>query len=412
MIIGDGIPVREFVARRERLLKALNGSPAVVFAGNGTSAVTDSFEPDWNFYYLAGIRDESGAAVLFDPRSEDPRRRCVLFLRPLNPEADEWDGYRDRISTPLKQLTGFQTVMRTTLLPRMLTAAARKRGTVACLHPFAVYDAPVTPDLAAFRKISERAVGVRIENQTNLIASMRAVKSAAELAVLRRAIDATHAGFKAAARAIRPGKNERDIQRVLEDGFRDGGGAGGTGTGYGSIVGAGLNSTVLHYRANNQPLRAGEVLLIDAAARVGGYTADVTRTFPIGGKFTSEQREVYEVVLSALKAATRAVRPGAWMHEVEQAGRRVIEKAGLGDAFMHGIGHQLGIEVHDATPDGRLKPGMVITIEPGVYLPARKIGVRIEDDVLVTRGGSGRENLTAAIPREAKAVEGMVKPRG
>jgi Xaa-Pro aminopeptidase len=403
MIIGDGIDISEFAARRERVLEVLEGAVGVVFAGTGSSAVTDTFQPDWNFYYLTGLRDESGAAVLLDPGAEDPKRRAVLLLRPLNPEADEWDGYRDRSGTPLKQGTGFQTVMRTTTLARLLTSAARKRGKLACLHPFAVYDAPVTPDLAAFRKVQERTVGVAIQDKTDVIASMRAVKSEGEVCVMRKAVAATHAGFVAAAKAIRPGANERDVQRALEDGFRD---AGGSGTGYGSIVGAGLNSTVLHYRANDQPLREGEVLLIDAAARVGGYTADVTRTFPIGGKFSAPQREVYELVLAALKAATKAVRPGVWMHEVEQAARDVIEKAGHGDAFMHGIGHQLGIEVHDATPDGPLKAGMVVTIEPGVYLPGKRIGVRIEDDILVTAGGG--ENLTRAIPREVAEVEGMV----
>jgi Xaa-Pro aminopeptidase len=404
MIIGDGIAVPEFVSRRERLLKALGGAVGVVFAGTGSSAVTDTFEPDWNFYYLAGIRDESGAAVMFDPRAEDPRRRCILFLRPLNPEVEEWDGYRDRISTGLKERTGFETVMRTTMLPRMLTGVARRRGALACLHPFAVYEAPVSPDLTTFRKVAERSIGVRIEDRTNLIASMRAVKSKSEVSVLRRAAKATEAGFRAAAKAIRPGTNERDVQHALEEGFRVGGGAG---TGYGSIVGAGLNSTVLHYRANNQPLGASDVVLIDAAARVGGYTADVTRTFPVSGRFTREQREVYEIVLRALKAATKAVRPGVWMHDVELAARKVIEKAGYGDAFMHGIGHQLGIEVHDANPDGPLKAGMVVTVEPGIYLADRKLGVRVEDDILVTaRGG---ENLTSGIPREAKDVEAMVR---
>ncbi|MEX2219905.1 MAG: Xaa-Pro peptidase family protein [Phycisphaerales bacterium] len=406
MIIGEGIDVAEFVARRERVMEGLEGAVGVVVAGAGSSVVTDSFQPDWNFYYLTGVRDEAGAAVLMDPRAEDPRRRAVLFLRPLNPEVEEWDGYRDRISTGLKQRTGFETVMRTTHLPRFLTITARRRGKLACLHPFAVYDAPVTADLAAFRKVSERTVGVSIVDKTDLVPSLRAVKSGAELAVMRKAVEATHAGFAAAAVAIRPGANERDVQRALEDAFRD---AGAGGTGYGSIVGAGLNSTVLHYRANDQRIGEGDVVLIDAGARVGGYTADVTRTFPAGGRFSPEQRGVYEVVLEALKAATAAVRPGVWMHEVEMAARAVIERAGHGDAFMHGIGHQLGIEVHDAQPEGPLREGMVVTIEPGVYLAERKLGVRIEDDVLVTARGA--EVLTAAIPREAAEVEAMVGDR-
>jgi Xaa-Pro aminopeptidase len=152
------------------------------------------------------------------------------------------------------------------------------------LHPFAVYDAPVAADLATFRKVTERSIGLQILDRTNLLPSMRAIKSRAELAMMVKAAEATAEGYAAAAKAIRPGANERDVQRALEDGFKAGGGVG---TGYNSIVGAGLNSTVLHYNTNNQPLEPGELLLIDAAARVGGYTADVTRTFPISGKFTA-----------------------------------------------------------------------------------------------------------------------------
>jgi Xaa-Pro aminopeptidase len=151
----------------------------------------------------------------------------------------------------------------------------------------------------------------------------------------------------------------------------------------------------------------GDLLLIDAAARVGGYTADVTRTFPVSGRFTKEQRGVYEIVLAAMEAAIRAVKPGVQMAAVDAAARKVIEKAGYGDAFMHGIGHQLGIEVHDSTPDGPLKAGMVVTIEPGIYLPDRKLGVRIEDDILVT--GTGSKNLTAGIPKAPDEVEAMMR---
>jgi Xaa-Pro aminopeptidase len=223
---------------------------------------------------------------------------------------------------------------------------------------------------------------------------------------MRQAADATAAGFRAAAAAIRPGANERDVQHALESGFSA---AGGTGTGYNSIVGAGVNSCVLHYHGNDQPLKSGDLLLIDAAARVGGYAADVTRTFPISGRFTAEQREIYDLVLAALEAGIRAARPGVPMHAVDHAARRIIDKAGHTDAFMHGIGHQLGIEVHDSTPDGNLKPGMVVTIEPGIYLQSRRLGVRIEDDILITRRGP--ENLTRMIPRKADDIEAMMRTR-
>ncbi len=407
MDICATIPLSEFRARREKLLKSLDGAVGVVFAGEGSGVLHGTWEPDANFYYLTGIRGEPGAAVVLDPASEDPKRACVLLLRPRNPEIERWDGLRDELSEGLKSATGFDTILRTTALPRLLTTIARKRARVACLHPFAVYDAPVSPDLAVFRKVAERVVGVRTEDRTNLLASMRAIKSEPELAILRRACSASEQGYRAAARTIRPGLGERELQKALEDAFLH---AGGTGTGYNSIVGSGLNSTVLHYNSNRGTLAAGDVVLIDAGARVDGYTADVTRTFPVSGAFTTEQRRVYDVVLEALEAGTRAVRPGVHLHEVDAAAREVIARAGYADAFIHGIGHQLGIEVHDATPDGPLHAGMVITIEPGVYLPELKLGVRIEDDILVT--STGRENLTASIPRDAGAIEALMRAKG
>jgi len=404
MIIADGIPITEFVARRNTLLDRLSGAIGLVFAGDGPPALSGRWQPDWNFYYLTGIRDEPGAALLLDPKSEDPKRRAVLFLKPLNPEIEEWDGLRDRIGGGLKEQTGFQTIQRIYALPRALSTIARRRGRVSCLHPFSIYDAPVSPDLTTFRKVAERSIGLKIEDGTNILPSMRAIKSRAELAVMEQAAAATATGYTAAAKAIRPGATERAVQHALEEGFLAGGG---TGTGYNSIVGSGINSTVLHYNASTATAKDGDLLLIDAAARVGGYTADVTRTFPVSGKFTKEQREIYEIVLKAMEAAIRAVRPGVKMSDIDAAARKIIEKAGYGDAFMHGIGHQLGIEVHDSTPDGPLKAGMVITIEPGIYLPDRKPGIRIEDDILVTPKG-GR-NLTSMIPKSPDKVEAMVQ---
>jgi Xaa-Pro aminopeptidase len=171
-------------------------------------------------------------------------------------------------------------------------------------------------------------------------------------------------------------------------------------------VGSGKNATVLHYMQNTAVCRAGELLVVDAGAAYEGYCADITRTYPVSGKFTKEQREMYELVLDAQEAAIDAVKPGRWMHEVDGAARKVFEKAGVADRFIHGIGHQLGMEVHDVTPDGPLREGMIITIEPGLYFPGKAMGIRIEDDVLVTRGGG--KNLSSAIPKTVREVEGAL----
>jgi len=396
----DSIPLSEYIARRQRVLKELQGAVGVVFAGEGAPPLLGRWRPDFNFYYLTGLSNEAGAAVVFFPGADDPKRRCALFLRPLNAEMERWDGYRERIASPLKQRTGFETIMRSNALPAALTAAARKSKRLACLHPFAVYPATVSPDLAAFRSISERIPGVAIEDRTGLLPSMRSVKSQAELKLMGQAIAATAAGYEAALQVIRPGASEAQVARTLEQTYRD---HGAEELAYNSIVGSGLRGTVLHYMDNSGPLEGGDLLVIDSGASFRGYAADVTRTYPVSGKFTAEQREAYEVVLASQKASIKAARPGARMHEVDAAAREVIEKAGLGDAFIHGIGHPLGLEVHDVNPDGPLSAGMVITIEPGIYLPERKMGIRIEDDVLIT--SRGNENLTAMIAKEAKEIE-------
>jgi Xaa-Pro aminopeptidase len=396
----DGISTKEYAQRRERVLKSLKGAAAVVFAGEGTPPLLGRWQAEHHFVYLTGIENESGGAVLFNPAAEDPKRRIVLFLRALNPELERWDGYRQPIGPELKAATGFETVMRANVLPMALTAAARRTRRLACLHPFAVYPASVSPDLAVFQEITKRIPGVAIEDQTNLLPSLRAIKSSAELRLMNRAVAATVAGYNAALGMIRPGITERDIADAMEFEYRRNGA---DSLAYNSIVGSGLNGTVLHYMDNNQPVRDGDLIVIDSGAACRGYAADITRTFPASGKFTADQREVYEVVLRAQLAATKAARPGVKMVDVDAAARNVIDRAGYGAAFIHNIGHQLGLQVHDVTPDGPLKPGMVVTIEPGVYLPERAIGVRIEDDILIT--ARGNENLTGAVAKTVKDVE-------
>jgi Xaa-Pro aminopeptidase len=397
------IGVSEFRARRDRVLAELTKAKAVgvVFAGEGRP---DDFRVDQNFAYLTGIRDEPGACVVFDWTNPDPKRRCMLFLRPLNPEAEAWDGYREALSETLRGKHGFDSAFRTTHLSRFVTQGVKMSKRVALLHPFAGLDASVGPDLAMFRKAMERIPGVAIEDQTELLPQMRAVKSKAELEVMEEAVAITARGYDAALGVIRPGVRECDIQRAMERCWQD---HGAKGVAYESIVGTGINSTILHYRAGEAIVQDGDIICIDAGCSYLGYASDITRGYPASGVFSKRQREIYNLVLRAQKAAIKAVKPGAWWHDVDEAAMEVFRKAGMLDRYLHGIGHQLGLEVHDANPTRPLEAGMVITIEPGLYLPTEKIGVRIEDDVLVTRTGS--RNLSPMIAKEADEVEELMK---
>ncbi len=401
------IDVAEYARRREAVLQALGGAAAVVLAGREmpSASPVDRWKTDRLFWYLTGLDYEGGAAVLFDPAAEDPERRITLFLRPRDPEMERWDGSRDALGLALKGKTGFTSIARNPSLPARLTDAARRAGRVACLHPFASYDAAVSPDLDIFRKISERIPGVAIDDLTGLLPAMRAVKSPAELALIERAIAVSAVAYQEAMRFIRPGVTEAQIAEILTTAFRQQGAE----PAYAPIVGSGLNGTVLHYIDNDQVVKDGQLIVIDYAAAMGGYASDVTRTFPADGVFTPEQREVYEVVLEANLAGSEAAHPGATITDVQNAARAVIAKAGYEDHFIHGVGHQLGIEVHDVTPDGPLVEGMVLTIEPGIYLPHRRLGVRIEDDILLTE--TGNVNLTAAIPKTVAAIEAAMGGR-
>lgn len=389
-----------FAPRRGKLARALDGCVGLLFAGDAAPSLDHPFRADSSFAYFTGLSGEPGAVLLVDPVSEDPARREILFLKPRNPEVEAWDGYRDELDSRLKSRLGFPTILRTTHLPRTLTALARRRKRLACLHPFAVYDAPASPDLSVFRKVMERVPLCQLTDHTDLVPSMRAIKEPGEVDAIRDAIRCTALGLGSLLDALRPGVNEGDLQRAFESGSLA---AGGEGNAYRPIVGSGLQGTVLHYHANNRVVGEDDLVVVDAGARARGYCADITRTYPASGRFSKRQRFVYDAVLEAQLAAIDAVRPGRWLHEVDAAARAVLEHAGLLDHYLHGIGHQLGLEVHDPAPDGPLRAGMVITIEPGAYLKDEALGVRIEDDVLVT--ARGHENLSSSIPKSPGDIE-------
>jgi len=400
----DTIPLKEFQSRREKLLRSLKGAVGLVFAGESSAHLTGTWRPHGHFEYLTGITDETGACILFDPAHPIEEKRIALLLRPSDPEVDKWDGYRSLISSKLKEETGFKAIYRTNTLPRWMLAAAKRSKRLACLHPLAMHTQDVSPDLAIFRRVAERIPGCAIEDQTEMIAQMRAAKSKTEQSLIQRAVDITGEAYFDMLRALKPGMNEFQIQELLEHGYRS---RGSRGPLYGTIVGSGLNATVLHYRANDQELKEGDLVCIDSAAGFGGYSADITRTFPVGGKFTRRQREIYDLVLKAEEETIKHAKAGVTFGELDKVARDIIEKAGYGDYFIHGIGHHLGLEVHDVTPEGPIPDGAVITIEPGIYIPEENLGVRIEDDILVTK--TGPKNLSAKIPKKASEIERIMQ---
>lgn len=400
MTAPERIPVAELASRRDRVLKTLKNAVGLVLAGDHDPHGDGPYRPQADFEYLTGVVDEPGAMLLLDPTSPVESRRSMLFLRPLNRERERWDGHRPEITAALRERLGIEAIFRTDTLPRLLNTSVRRSRRMACLHAPVAYTQRVPVDLMIFRKVAERIPGTSIEDRSEVLAKMRSVKSRQEVALMQRAIDITRLGFEAMMRATRPGVGEFEIQSIIEYAYRS---HGSRGPAFPTIVGAGINSTVLHYTANDRTLAEGDLVCVDSGAVFGGYAADVTRTVPVSGTFSERQREIYELVLAAETAAIKAVRPGVTFAELDDAARDVIVAAGYGDHFIHSIGHHLGLETHDATPDAPVEKGAVVTIEPGVYIPRECIGVRIEDDVLVTPSGS--KTLSAKIPRTVAEVE-------
>ncbi len=387
------------------------------------------FRQDSDFAYATGFDEPQGCALLFADG------RYVLFVRPRDREKEIWTGFRAGVEGA-RAVYGATEAFPASEIDQRLAGFLDGAGTLWYrLGQEAAWDARlgrVLSDLRSRARTGARAPE-RVVDTALVLHELRLVKSEVEVRALRKAAEITAEAHMSAMRDGQPGRREYQVQAEIEYAFRR---RGGTGPGYGTIVATGANSTVLHYRAGDAELKDGQVCLVDAGGEWGFYTADVTRTFPVSGSFTKAQREAYEVVLAAQVEGIRAVKPGTTLDAIhEGVVRRLTEgmlKLGLlqGSAderiadksyrkyYMHRTSHWLGMDVHDAGAyflDGQprpLVPGMVLTVEPGLYIPAddpaapealRGVGIRIEDDVLVT--ADGHQNLTEGTPKAADEVE-------
>ncbi|MBI4577118.1 MAG: aminopeptidase P family protein [Planctomycetes bacterium] len=372
--------LREACARRRAALASSLPEGAAVLVRGAAWDERLPFRQTSDLHYLTGLDEPDVALVLTHERS-------TLFLPAADPVRGLWDGPRLAAGPATAEAFGLEEALPLDRLVEALAGLRRTGGTL--------YDSGPEPGPAGARPAGP------------LIAALRQVKDPLELARLRRAVEATRLGLVEAMRLAAPGVREDELAALLEYCFRRGGAQG---TGFPSIVASGPNSCVLHHRASERPLEGGDLVILDVGAEVDRYTADVTRTIPASGRFGERQREVYELVLAAQAAGIAAVRPGATLAEVHRAALRVIEEAGQAGRFPHGTSHWLGLDVHDVGTEARLAPGMVLTVEPGVYLREEALGVRIEDDVLVTSTGS--EVLSRAIPRAVEAIEALMAERG
>jgi Xaa-Pro aminopeptidase len=376
-------------------MQELGGCIAVIAAqGEGE----EPYRQDGDFLWLTGVA-ERDAWLLLAPKAKYDR--TVLFLTPRDPERERWTGAREPLSPALKAKLGVDQVRRGRP-DRHAVVAGGHTDCITLVAPVSSLDNP-RPDEELTGRIAG-ALGLKTVYKRTLLASFRAAHDEEEIRRLEGAITITRAGHEAAARSTVAGARERDVQREIEYAFLA---QGASGLSYGTIVGSGPNGAVLHWSDNTRTLRDGDVVVVDAGADNARYASDVTRTYPVSGRFSEEQARAYRAVYQAQEDIFAAIKPGVSMADLQQVAEQSLEKSGYLEHFIHGFGHFVGLDVHDAGDrEAPLPVGAVFTVEPGVYLPEKGFGIRIEDEVLVTP--TGYRLLSADIPRKLEDVEAWV----
>ncbi|MCU1265971.1 MAG: Xaa-Pro aminopeptidase [Acidobacteria bacterium] len=412
-------------------------SVAIIPAAREATRSNDTqyrYRQDSDFLYLTGFEEPESIAIIAPGREQ----KYTLFVRPRDPEREVWDGKRAGVEGAKNEFGAEEAFPIAEFDEKLHEILDGANVLYYRLGVNPDLDGKVIREIARMRALNRKPIHPprTIIDPATIVHEMRVLKSAEEIELMQRAADIAAEAHVEAMKAVRPGMNEFEVEAMIEHYFRR---QGASGPSYTSIVGAGANATVLHYISNNGELRDGELLLIDAGAEYKGYASDITRTFPINGRYTKAQREIYDLVLETQMACVEMVRPGTThdelkTHSIEMLTEGMVSLGLLkGDPkelikdkkheqfYMHGLGHMLGIDVHDVglyyfdKESRALEPGVVMTVEPGLYIsPATKdipeqylgIGVRIEDDVLCTTNGP--RVLTSKVPKNADEIEALM----
>ena len=420
-----------FIDNRANLVQLLlPNSLALVNANDRLHPSADGTLPlrqNSDLFYLTGIEQEETILLLY-PEAHDDKMREILFVRQPNELLATWEGHKltkeeaKRISgiTRVEWLSEFRPLF------HRLMCECEHVYLNANEHSRAVIEVE-SRDARFIRDTQARYPLHDYQRLARLMHRLRSTKSKLEVELLRHACAITRAGFLRVCRFVRPGVTETEVEAEFAREFIRRGGN----FAYPPIIASGKNACVLHYVENDQPCRSGELLLLDVAAGYANYNADLTRTIPVNGRFTRRQRQVYDAVLRVLRAVSQAATPGKFPRQWQKEAEALVEKElvdlgllkpaeirkqdpdkpALKKYFMHGVGHPLGLDVHDVSLITEpIQPGWVLTVEPGIYIPAEGLAVRLENDVLVQEGGN--VDLLADVPIEAGEIEALMKPRG
>jgi Xaa-Pro aminopeptidase len=413
-----------YAARRAKLAAQVD-APILLwgFTGREESSQAYVFAQEDNFYYLTG-HNEEGAGLIIMPAVHNTQGAVpvaswdgpqeMLFLPPKNPAKEKWNGLRMSPSDPgIQARAGFASVLPLPEMRATLEKLAKIYPTIYTILPYEKENGGYPHEKEVVDWIHTSVPQTKLRDIRSNVEDLRQIKSPGEIAFLTQAIELSVDAQLAAMRMMRPGLYEYEIAAKMVEVHAMGGSEA---EGYAPIVGAGPNSTALHYDKLARKIEDGDIVVLDVGAQYSGYSADITRTLPANGNFTPRQREIYEIVLGAQNAALVAIKPGM---DYCQRGSKSVHKIAydyinshgkdlhgksLGQYFIHGLGHDIGLDVHD--PGEYCKPleaGMVVTVEPGIYIPEENLGVRIEDDILITE--TGYKFLSERLPRNPDEIE-------
>ncbi|KPV42845.1 aminopeptidase P family protein [Alicyclobacillus ferrooxydans] len=409
-----------YAANRKRLADSMKDfSVLVLFAGRAPHRSADSeypFTPNRNFYYLTGI-DRENVILRIVKRDGDVEE--TLYVERPDEVAAKWTGERLSANSA-RELSGAQSIAYLDEFDAQFKALFRRTMFKQLYLSFEseAWDTPSTPAHEFADQVRTRMPHLKIKNAFPLICELRAVKSEEEVAQIRRAIEITNDGIHSMLKNVHPGMMEYQLQAYFDFELTS---AGVHDHAFPSIIAGGQRATVLHYVENNQELKDGELVLIDLGAAWNYYSADISRTFPVNGKFTDRQREIYEIVLTAEEETIAAVKPGMTLKELNDVTKKVLarelkrigkikEDDEVVNYYYHSVSHSMGLDTHDVWDSSyKIVPGAVITIEPGLYLADEGIGIRIEDDVIVTKHGC--EVLSPEIPKTVEDIERLIQGR-
>lgn len=414
-----------FADRRRQLGEALQDrSLLLLFSGNSPVKSEDEtfpYTPNRNFYYLTGLTQANLALLLYKMGETVSE---TLFVQRPNPVAEKWTGHI-LTAQEAKAVSGVPQTNYMDELTDAITAILRRQP-VQCVYldlPAQPWDTALTPAQNLGEQLRSRRPDLKIRNAHLELAKLRAIKSDAEVAAIRHAIEVTRDGILSMMNHARPGMKEHELEAYFDFVLKQ---AGVTDFAFSSIVAGGHNATVLHYSENNRVIDNGDLILTDVGAQMEYYNGDITRTFPVNGKFSNRQKQLYEIVLRTQQVVLDAIRPGVAYKDLNKLTRETLAKElqtiglissgedsdeQLSQYYFHNVSHSLGLDTHDVWPDGDviLEPGMVLTVEPGIYVSEEKIGIRIEDNVLVTADGC--RVLSPDIPKTVEEIEALMAQR-